>query len=129
MLPKPGRPWFRRRRIGIGWQPASWEGWLATALAVGGEIGVLAALRHTSARIPLAILIAALYTMLALVSGGRRAAEPVTALESGPETGAELERMASPLRARSTASAPPARREPQAPTGPPALVVEHLTKR
>ena len=27
--------WFRRKRFGWGWTPASWEGWLVTAIFVG----------------------------------------------------------------------------------------------
>lgn len=28
------KPWFGRKRSGIGWRPASWQGWLVTALVV-----------------------------------------------------------------------------------------------
>jgi hypothetical protein len=35
--------WFRRRRFGFGWSPASWEGWAATAFAAV-LIGLMAGL-------------------------------------------------------------------------------------
>jgi hypothetical protein len=28
---KDKRYWFRRRRMGFGWSPKTWEGWAATA--------------------------------------------------------------------------------------------------
>jgi hypothetical protein len=33
-------PWFRRKSFGYGWTPASWEGWLATALFVLATFGI-----------------------------------------------------------------------------------------
>ena len=27
--------WFRRKRFGWGWTPATWEGWLSTAIFLG----------------------------------------------------------------------------------------------
>lgn len=33
--------WFRpKRALGWGWEPASWEGWLVTALFVGGIVAL-----------------------------------------------------------------------------------------
>lgn len=40
------RPWFRRRTVGFGWQPASWQGWLITLAAVAVVIAVLQLMRH-----------------------------------------------------------------------------------
>ena len=31
-------PWFGPKRIGWGWRPVSWEGWLATALCAAAVI-------------------------------------------------------------------------------------------
>jgi hypothetical protein len=28
------RPWFKAKTYGLGWVPATWEGWLATAIYV-----------------------------------------------------------------------------------------------
>jgi hypothetical protein len=41
-----GKPWFRRRAVGFGWQPASWQGWLITLVAVAAVIVVLQLVRH-----------------------------------------------------------------------------------
>jgi hypothetical protein len=40
------RAWFRRRGVGWGWQPAGWQGWLVTLVAVAAVVGVLHLLRH-----------------------------------------------------------------------------------
>jgi hypothetical protein len=40
------KPWFRRRRIGFGWQPASWQGWLITLAFAVIVIGALHLIRH-----------------------------------------------------------------------------------
>jgi hypothetical protein len=45
------KPWFRRRRVGVGWRPVTWEGWLITLVAVALVVGVLTLL-HTSAGVP-----------------------------------------------------------------------------
>ena len=33
--------WFQRRRVGLGWRPADWHGWLITLLAAAGVLAVL----------------------------------------------------------------------------------------
>ena len=40
------KPWFRRRTAGFGWQPASWQGWIITLVAVAVVIAVLQLIRH-----------------------------------------------------------------------------------
>ena len=113
-----GTPWFRRRRVGLGWTPVSWQGWLVTVVAAGGVVGVLALLRGSSARVPVVIVIIAVYTMVALRTGGTQAAPaPQTVSEPAPDepTG--------------PAPAPARRRERPVPSGAPVLVVEGLTKR
>jgi ABC-2 type transport system ATP-binding protein len=128
-LPPAGRPWFRRRRVGLGWRPVAWQGWAITFVAVGAAAAVLALLRGSPARIPIAILILAAYALVALVSGGARAqtaasptgdAEPVDASAEIPRR--RLDEVSRPGRVT-------ARREPVSPAGEPVLVVEHLTKR
>jgi len=32
--------WFGRKKIGIGWSPASWQGWLTVAVYAGGVIAI-----------------------------------------------------------------------------------------
>lgn len=29
-----GRPWFRPRKFGWGWRPASWQGWLVVIATI-----------------------------------------------------------------------------------------------
>jgi ABC-2 type transport system ATP-binding protein len=115
------RPWFRRRAAGFGWRPASWQGWAITGLAALLVIGTLALGRGSSARIPVVILVVALYTIVALATGGARAASeeaPTPPEEESPvEPPPELPRR---KRVRSSAPASP---------GEPVLVVEQLTKR
>ena len=117
MQPQIAKPWFRRRRVGLGWRPVSWQGWLVSVVAVGSLVGVLVGMRGSGARIPVAILILAVYATVALLTGGARAADAEPAVEP------ELEGPPLPV-----APAPARRRPPAAPTGEPVLVVEHLTK-
>jgi ABC-2 type transport system ATP-binding protein len=122
-----GRPWFRRRQVGFGWRPIRWQGWLVTVLAVGLAVGALTIMHGSSGRVPIVIVIVALYAGVALTTGGTRAVDPA-APESQPSTGeAEIgvggveQRLA--LRALTSG-----RPSPSSPDEP-ALVVEHLTKR
>jgi ABC-2 type transport system ATP-binding protein len=123
------RPWFRRRRVGLGWRPVSWQGWLVSGVAAVLVV-VAIVLLHTSARIPIVILIVAVYAVVALLTGGAR-----------PETDAEAPAASVPpvhppdatarprAREHTTAEPAAARRRGPAPSGAPALVAEHLTKR
>jgi hypothetical protein len=65
------RRWFRRRRIGVGWQPASWEGWLITVVMLVAVLGVLTRM-HSGARLPIVIAIVAAYAVVGLGTGGAR---------------------------------------------------------
>ena len=56
---RTSRNWFRRRPLGLGWRPVSWQAWTITLLAVAAVIGVLLILRGSAARIPIVILILA----------------------------------------------------------------------
>ena len=64
--------WFRRRRVGFGWRPASWQGWLITLLAVAAAVVVVVVFRGSAVRIPVLVLIFAFYAVVALLTGGRR---------------------------------------------------------
>ena len=33
--------WFQRRRVGLGWRPADWHGWLITLFAAAAVLAVL----------------------------------------------------------------------------------------
>jgi ABC-2 type transport system ATP-binding protein len=118
--------WFERRRVGVGWRPASWQGWLITLVLVAAIVVVLTVLRGSSARIPIAILIAAGYAVIALATGGSRLpavappTEPPSDDEPGAAIGADGQRQAlhALIPGRSSRAA-----------DQPAVLVEHLTKR
>jgi ABC-2 type transport system ATP-binding protein len=114
------KPWFRRRRVGLGWRPATWQGWAVTVAAVAIAVVAVELLRRSPARVPVVILVVALYAIVALATGGA-AEEAVTA-----ETPAEPE---PDTPAPESAPPPAARARRPLPTGPAALSVEHLTKR
>ncbi len=124
--------WFQRRRVGLGWRPADWHGWAITALTIAAVVAVLTVLRTSSARIPVAILIFAVYAVVALATGGARppeaapsAAEPTEVDEPGEtETGSgNVAEQRQALRALTSG------RTPASSHDEPALVVEHLSKR
>jgi ABC-2 type transport system ATP-binding protein len=122
-----GRPWFRRRQVGLGWRPITWQGWLVTVIAVALALGTLTILRASSARIPIVILILAVYATVALATGGAKPADAAPSEDQPTDDDAEIgvggveQRLAlrALTSARTTASSP----------DEPALVVEHLTKR
>jgi hypothetical protein len=35
--------WFQRRRVGLGWRPAAWQGWLTTLVSAAAVILIFAA--------------------------------------------------------------------------------------
>ena len=113
--------WFQRRRIGLGWRPAAWQGWVITVLAVGAVIAVLTLLRGSSARIPIAIAIFAAYAIVALATGGSRAPDVAATDEPEAVPAPRTDKQRRALRALTA-------RRPSSDAGP-AVLVEHLTKR
>jgi len=122
--------WFRRRRIGFGWRPVTWQGWLVTVSAVAALISAGALLRGSSARIPVVVLALVVYAVIALATGGSRSDDAVSvaeATESATEpdstsTGlSQVQEEALHVLTRSS-------RERRS-TDAPALTVENLTKR
>ncbi len=118
--------WFQRRRTGLGWQPAAWEGWAITLVVVGAVVTVVVLLRGSSARIPVVIAILGVYVVVALATGGSRPGavpspdERPSEAESDAGVGGDAQRQAlATLAAGPSATAS---------LGEPALVVEHLTK-
>jgi len=74
-----GTPWFRRRQVGLGWRPVTWQGWLITAASVAVMIGVVTSLRG-AVRLPVLIVVVVAYTGAGWLTGGRfpePVAEPV----------------------------------------------------
>jgi ABC-2 type transport system ATP-binding protein len=112
-----GRPWFRRRSVGFGWRPVAWAGWLITIVTVALVVGVLALIHGSAGRVPIVVLILALYAVVALATGGARAEAAV------PEMARE--EIEEPRTARPHAP----RRDRPTWSGEPVIVVERLTKR
>jgi ABC-2 type transport system ATP-binding protein len=115
--------WFQRRRVGLGWRPTGWQGWLVTLLALAAVAAVLTLLRGSTARVPIAILVFAAYAVVALATGGARPADAVPAAEPPADEDTAGPSREERRRALRTLSAG----RPAA--GGQALVVEHLTKR
>src|SRR5579884_3531955 len=108
------RHWFRRRRIGFGWRPVTWQGWLVTLAAAAIVVAVGVTLRGSAARFPVILVVLAAYAAIAVATGGTHAAEEAVTEEppapAAPETA-------------------PARRERAPVSGPDVVVVDALTKR
>jgi ABC-2 type transport system ATP-binding protein len=121
-----GRPWFRRRRVGVGWRPASWQGWLATVLAVAIVIAVIALVRGSSRRIPIVILVVAVYVAVAVSTSGTDAEARET---EEPAADARAEGVRPRVKEHGALPPAAARRDELHASGTPALVVEQLTKR
>ncbi len=131
MWPMMGRPWFRRRRVGLGWRPITWQGWLVTVAAVALAVGALTLLHASPARFPIVILVVAVYAVVALRTGGAQADDappPAGAPDAMMESASEP----APADRHASRALPPrvgVRRERLATSDVPVLVVEHLTKR
>lgn len=84
-----GDPWFVRRRYWYGWIPYAWQGWLITAIAVGGAIIVAVVARaHRSPLWYLAIVaILVVLTVIAAATSGPRPQTPPDADPNGPRYG------------------------------------------
>ena len=122
------KPWFRRRRVGLGWRPVRWQGWATTLAAVALAIGVLALLHASPERIPIVIGILAAYAVVALLTGGAQAEVPAPQADAAGPPPAEVA-AAAQLRVRVERRQSVTRvRERSASAGAPALVVERLTK-
>jgi hypothetical protein len=124
------RPWFRRRSMGFGWRPVTWEGWLVTLVAVALVARVLTLVHSSSARFPALILILPAYAAVALRAGGARtpdAPPPSGAAAAPPDTASEpAPPDTHPYEPQPTV---PRRRERPASGDAHTLVVERLTKR
>ena len=129
-----GQAWFVRRRIGYGWRPATWQGWVITFVFVGGAAASVIAARasKTPALFGAAVACIAVYAGIAALMSPRGVAEE-TADATGQVAPTDVPATSSPGLAtapRIVVTAPP-RREPAPvdPQRPAALVVDGLTKR
>jgi ABC-2 type transport system ATP-binding protein len=113
--------------VGLGWRPIRWQGWLVTIVAVALAVGALTLLQGPSARVPIVILIIALYAVVALATGGARPAGAATP-EDQPSDG-EAEIGVSSVEQRLALQTLTSGRVSTSSPDEPVLVVEHLTKR
>jgi len=118
-------PWFVRRRTGLGWRPASWQGWGITAVAAAVAASGLIVWRTTRSPFGIVLLVLALglYSLVSAVAG-RRPAPPHHA-DISP--GAPPPVIVRPVAPRAVESAAPG--ATSAPSARAALVVDGLTKR
>jgi ABC-2 type transport system ATP-binding protein len=116
--------WFQRRRTGLGWRPASREGWAITLVVVGAVVVVVVLLRGSSARIPILIAILAAYAIVAFATGGSKPAEAPAPAELPSESDGGVRGVEQ----REALDTITAGRPGTGSQAEPALVVEHLTK-
>jgi hypothetical protein len=64
-------PWFGPKRIGWGWRPVSWEGWLATALCGAVVIAATIAFRGTPTGGYVSVAAVAALFVVCLLTGTR----------------------------------------------------------
>jgi ABC-2 type transport system ATP-binding protein len=121
------RPWFRRRRVGVGWRPIRWQGWVVTVVAAALAGAAPTLLHASSARIPIVILVVAVYAVVALATGGAKTGEAASSQDrqADDETGGGVSTAEQRVALHALT---PGRVRRGAPDEP-ALVVEHLTKR
>ena len=64
-------PWFGPKRIGWGWRPVSWEGWLATAICAAVVVAAGFYFNTSPTFIYVAIAAVAALLVLCLLTGTR----------------------------------------------------------
>jgi len=67
-------PWFRKKRIGFGFTPTSWQGWLVTALFVAAVYGASRVMRSWEGphrTTPFLIVVGCLLGLFTLIAGRR----------------------------------------------------------
>ncbi|MGA8014665.1 MAG: ABC transporter ATP-binding protein [Candidatus Dormiibacterota bacterium] len=153
------RPWFVRRAVGWGWRPAAWPGWVVSLVALALVVVAVLALSKSFLKIVAVVVILAAYFGVAALTGSEapipasgddelpvrvlpsaRSAVPARVMlreppPTAPAPGPAGSAPAAPAVPDSAAIpafvAIPALGAggPRPPSGEPALVVEHLTKR
>ena len=63
------RPWFGPKRIGWGWRPVSWEGWLATFLCVAVVAAAAIAFKGTATTAFVSLAAVAALLVICLLTG------------------------------------------------------------
>ena len=127
-----GQPWFVKRQIGFGWRPAAWQGWAITVVFLGAGIAAVVIGRLHKSLLGYLGLFAAvgLYALIASAASRVQTNRATAAAVIAPQTtrsATETAAAAPPTTRSAPVAAPP---RPALDTSrPPALVVDHLTKR
>ncbi len=121
--------WFRRRRVGLGWRPVSWQGWLITLVAVTAAVVVVVVVRGPAVRIPVLVLIVAFYAVVALLTGGRRLDDALPSGDAAESDAAAAGSAGLSGEQREALQGLTGRDGGRRASEGPALVVERLTKR
>ena len=121
--------WFRRRRVGFGWRPVGWQGWLITLLAVTAAVVVVVVFRGPAVRIPVLVLIVACYAVVALLTGGRRSDDAPPSRDAAESPAVPPGSAGLSGEQRDALRILTAKDGERRGSEGPALVVEHLTKR
>ena len=135
-----GQPWFVKRQIGFGWRPAAWQGWAITVVFLGAGIAAVVIGRLHKSLLGYLGLFAAvgLYAMIASAAARVQAARVQATRDDAPEVAPRQARLSTSVATQlppptQPAPAPAPARAPPRPaldtSRPPALVVDHLTKR
>ncbi|MGB8197600.1 MAG: ABC transporter ATP-binding protein [Acidimicrobiales bacterium] len=90
--------WFARRRYGVGVRPTTWQGWLITALAIGGVLGALLGVKKATGDV-LFVGVAGLYFAIAYSLGGSKklATSDAHGVDAGDEQSVELDPSPAPV--------------------------------
>jgi len=125
------RPWFVRRRYGVGYRPLAWQGWVIASVLLAAAIVALLVVHASTARIVIVLALVAVYTGVGWRLSGERqdaanAAEEAPAVAPREPVERTPEQVAAIARLRAEASTPTRLRGP---AGDEAIIVEGLTKR
>ena len=125
-----GGPWFVRRQIGFGWRPATWQGWLITALGVAALVTVEVIFRVRRSPIGIGVLVGviAVVALITAVTARRPALAPARPDTTPAPDEPPVTRAVAPEKAIERA-APRPTPTPTPTPGKLALEVDHLTKR
>ena len=66
------KPWFGPKRIGWGFRPATWQGWLVMAVYIGALLLTIRLGRSSAVFVVLLILESAAFLIVALLTSWKR---------------------------------------------------------
>lgn len=69
--PATSKPWFSARRLGFGWRPVTWQGWVASGVFVALVIGVTRVVDNSAAIAVAVVLLVGLLALVCYLTGGK----------------------------------------------------------